>query len=82
MHHWGYFSWGINLQGIDMNNKNILTLLLTMISLTSFGQNNDVWTAFWNSDTTLIGFKDKHGEIKIAPRFAGITIAEKFENPF
>ena len=59
---------------------NILTLLLTMISLTSFGQNNDVWTAFWNSDTTLVGFKDKHGEIKIAPRFAGITIAEKFEN--
>ena len=58
----------------------ILILLLTMISVTLFGQNNDVWTAFWNNDTTLIGYKDGNNKIKIAPKFTEVTAAKKFEN--
>lgn len=45
-----------------------------------FGQSTDTWTTFWNNDTTLIGFKDKNGIVKIEPKFMGFTIAEKFDN--
>ena len=38
------------------------------------------WTSFWNTDSTLIGFKDKSGAIKIEPRFKGFTNARKFDN--
>ena len=60
--------------------RNILTLLLTTVSFTLYGQNNDVWTAFWNADTTLIGFKDKNNVVKIEPKFEGLVIARKFDN--
>ena len=56
----------------------IFLLLITNLSL--FGQNNDVWTSFWNSDTTLIGYKDKNGVIKIEPKFELFSIARKFED--
>lgn len=46
----------------------------------TFAQSNDIWTAFPNKDTTLTGFKDKNGVIKIEPKFNGFTIARKFEN--
>nr|WP_294781165.1 WG repeat-containing protein [uncultured Flavobacterium sp.] len=45
-----------------------------------FAQSNDVWIAFPNKDTTLTGFKDKNGVIKIEPKFSGFTTARKFEN--
>ena len=58
-----------------------LTFLLTLFKLSIFGQNNDAWTAFWNKDTTLIGYKDKHGVVKIEPKFqTGFTLASKFDN--
>ena len=44
------------------------------------GQSNDTWTLFWNKDTTLIGYKDKNGVVKIEPKFTGFTSAGKFEN--
>jgi len=61
--------------------KKILILFIFFLfnSLT-FAQNNDIWTSFSNKDTTLIGFKDKNGTIKIEPKFNGFTIARKFEN--
>src|SRR5688572_4673117 len=58
----------------------ILTHLLTLLGCTLFGQSNDTWTAFWNKDTTLIGFKDKNGVVKIEPKFSGFTFANKFDN--
>lgn len=58
----------------------ILTFLTTISSLTLLGQSSDTWTSFWNKDTTLIGYKDKNGIIKIEPKFTGITSASKFEN--
>lgn len=61
--------------------KKILTLwiFLFLNSLVS-AQNNDIWTSFPNKDTTLIGFKDKNGNVKIEPKFSGFTTARQFEN--
>jgi hypothetical protein len=58
----------------------ILTILLTFSSCSIFGQSIDTWTAFWNNDTTIIGFKDKNNFVTIEPKFEGLTTAEKFDN--
>ena len=58
----------------------ILTNLLILTSCVLFGQSIDSWTAFGNNDTTLIGYKDKNGIVKIEPKFMGITIAKKFDD--
>jgi len=58
----------------------LLTFLLTTLSMTLFGQHNDTWTSFWNKDTSLIGFKDKNGNIKIEPKFMRFTTANKFDD--
>lgn len=61
--------------------KKILILFaFSLISSLTFAQNSDIWTSFPNKDTTLIGFKDKNGLIKIEPKFSGFTSARKFEN--
>lgn len=58
-----------------------LIFLLTLLKLSVFGQSNDTWTAFWNKDKTLIGYKDKNGVVKIKPKFqTGFTTARKFDN--
>ncbi|WP_269234622.1 WG repeat-containing protein [Flavobacterium flavigenum] len=57
-----------------------LLYLFAFIHCFAFAQNNDIWTSFPNKDTTLIGFKDKNGLIKIEPKFTGFTTARKFEN--
>lgn len=53
---------------------------LFILNLSASAQKNDIWTSFPNKDTTLIGFKDKNGIIKIEPKFSGFTTARKFEN--
>jgi len=53
-------------------------VLLTTFN--SSGQKADTWTAFWNKDTTLYGFKNKNGIVKIQPKFTGLTIANKFDD--
>jgi len=58
----------------------ILTFFMTISSFTLLGQSNDTWTSFWNKDTTLIGYKDKNGVVKIEPKFKGFTSASKFDN--
>lgn len=58
----------------------ILTLIFITSNCLLYGQSNDTWTPFWNKDTTLIGFKDKDGVVKIEPKFMGFTFAKKFEN--
>ena len=58
----------------------ILISLLLITSLSLLSQNNDTWTSFWDSDTTLIGYKDKNGVIKIEPKFISLTRARKFED--
>lgn len=49
------------------------------LSSTLPGQDNDMWTAFLNSDSSLLGYKDKNGVVRIEPKFMGFTIANKFD---
>lgn len=58
----------------------IILIILVFSSLISNAQDNESWVAFWNNDTTLIGFKNKSGEIKIEPKFIGFTTARNFDN--
>ena len=61
--------------------SSLITLLLLSISLLAFGQQKDTWIAIWNQDSTLIGFKDSKGNIKIEPKFTSVlTWAEKFND--
>lgn len=60
---------------------NLLTFFLLVFCCTSFAQSDEPWNAFWNKDTTLVGFKDKNGIVKIEPKFvAGMTPAHKFDD--
>jgi hypothetical protein len=43
------------------------------------GQTKDTWIAFWNPDTTLVGYKDQQGVVKIKPQFAGSFAAAYFD---
>lgn len=40
----------------------------------------DTWTAFYDKDQYLIGFKDAKGNEKITPKFMGATNAKKFDH--
>ncbi|KRD10849.1 hypothetical protein ASE21_03770 [Flavobacterium sp. Root901] len=60
--------------------KIIILFTFVILNCSVFAQSSDIWTSFPNTDTTLIGFKDKNGTIKIEPKFTGFTIARKFEN--
>lgn len=58
----------------------LLLFLTTISSLNLLAQSNDTWTSFWNRDTTLIGYKDKNGILKIEPKFTVFTRANKFDD--
>jgi hypothetical protein len=58
----------------------LLTFILTLTSCGLFSQGTDTWTAFWNKDSTLIGYKDKIGIVKIEPKFMSIDAAKRFDN--
>ena len=60
--------------------QTILLYIFLSFSCTIFAQNKDTWISFWDNDTTHIGFKDKIGNIKIAPKFMGLTSANKFDD--
>ncbi|MBP4136483.1 WG repeat-containing protein [Flavobacterium geliluteum] len=53
--------------------------IFVCFTFNTFAQNKDTWIAFQNTDSTLTGFKDSNGNIKIAPKFMGMTIAHKFD---
>lgn len=59
--------------------KNIaFALVFIIITSTLPAQNNNSWYSFRNKDTTLIGFKDKNGIVKIEPKFTGLTNTGRF----
>ncbi|MCV2486185.1 WG repeat-containing protein [Flavobacterium sp. SH_e] len=60
--------------------KIIAFFIFALFTCSVFAQSNDIWTSFSNKDSTLTGFKDKNGVVKIEPKFTGFTIAQKFEN--
>lgn len=55
----------------------ILTLLLFIHC--SYGQTNEVWTSFWDKDSTYIGYKSADGKKMIEPTFKGFIVADKFD---
>jgi hypothetical protein len=57
-----------------------LIYFFTLTSCTLLGQSKDTWISFWSKDTSLIGFKDKNGLVKIEPKFSGFTSASKFDD--
>ncbi len=57
----------------------ILPFFLVLIYSVSKAQ-SDLWTAYWNADTTLYGFKNSSGQVMIAPRFTGAGVARKLEH--
>lgn len=59
--------------------QHIFLYIFLFVNFTSFAQNKDTWISFWDKDTTHIGFKDKNGNIKIEPKFMGLTSANKFD---
>lgn len=58
----------------------IIPILLLIVSLNSNAKENQLWFAFWNSDTTYIGFKDINGVEKIKPNLVGFTTTKNRQN--
>src|SRR5690606_20552659 len=62
-----------------MLNK-FIPFLFIFSGLVANAQDSGPWFAFPNKDSSLIGFKDMTGAIRIAPKFMGLTTAKKFEH--
>lgn len=69
----------IFLKEINMKKLALLLFALFCHFLVS-AQGNDTWNAFYNQDSTKIGFKDQAGNVKIEPKFVGMFGNQKFEN--
>lgn len=59
--------------------KIILTCVFILIGCSINNQNDDLWMAFKDNASELIGFKDRDGNLKIEPKYTGLTIAKKFD---
>jgi hypothetical protein len=57
----------------------LVICFLTNLTCVLQAQSNDPWVAFYNKDTTLVGYKDMNGIVKMEPKFMGITTAKKFD---
>lgn len=57
----------------------IITCALTLFNWVAPGQNTGTWNAFRNNDSSLIGFRDNEGNVKIEPKFTGFTSARIFD---
>lgn len=55
------------------------TLLLFLFFNFSFAQESEIWYSFYNTDSTLVGFKDVAENVKIEPKFGVISNAYKFD---
>lgn len=61
--------------------KNILITLFLILKLFPVrAQEKNVWTAFWNKNNTLVGYKDSKGVVRIKPKFNGYFAAQRFEH--
>lgn len=60
--------------------KNYIQLFLLLFSFFCFGQKDTNWYAFYNSDSTKIGFKDAEGNVKIEPKFETYITNDVFKN--
>ncbi|PIB38523.1 hypothetical protein BFP75_16095 [Maribacter sp. 4G9] len=53
---------------------------MLLLGILAYPQDEETWMAFKNENSQLIGFQDSKGQIKIEPRFMGLTSAIKFED--
>jgi len=60
--------------------KTALAFLLIHSLLISNCQVKDTWVQFWNKDSSLTGYKDKNGVIKIKPTFIQYCIGNRFDD--
>lgn len=44
------------------------------------GQSTDPWTAFYNKDSSLVGFKDRNGIVRIEPNFDPLFAPRRFDD--
>lgn len=58
----------------------IILCIFLFTNCALFAQNKDTWISFQDKDSTYIGFKDKNGNVKIEPKFTGMTSANKFDD--
>ncbi|MCG9793305.1 hypothetical protein [Flavobacterium algicola] len=55
--------------------------LLFFFSTTNiFAQSDDLWTAFYNKDSTAVGYRDAKGIVQIQPKFSFTNHATNFRN--
>ena len=60
--------------------KYLSVICLLLLHTTAFAQNRDLWYSFYNADSTLAGFKDANGVVKIEPKFKPFFLNGVFEN--
>lgn len=60
--------------------KIVLKLLFLLLPFLMQAQTDTKWYAFYNRDSTKIGFKDVAGQVKIQPKFEGYGISTVFDN--
>ena len=56
-----------------------IIILTYLFSFTTTAKDNKPWYSFYNKDSTLIGFKDSAGLVKIPPKFCTLTRATTFQ---
>jgi hypothetical protein len=60
--------------------KTISFLFLVCFVCSAAAAQTGTWTAFYNSDSTLTGYKDQSGMVKIEPKFSGLGSAYRFDH--
>lgn len=60
--------------------KIVLKILFLLLPFLMQAQTDNKWYAFYNRDSTKIGFKDVAGQVKIQPKFEGFEMAAVFDN--
>lgn len=63
-----------------MKKSSFVIIFIICFYASACTRDKDTWIAFYNKDTTLVGFKDEKGEIKIAPKFTTYSVARKFDD--
>ena len=60
--------------------KFLVQFLCMLLSFSSFAQEKEDWFAFYNKDSTKIGFKNIKGEVKIEAKFTPFMMEQVFKN--
>ena len=63
-----------------MKKFNLIIFFIFFFYANTFAQKKDTWVSFYNKDTTLVGFKDQNGKVKIPPKFSTFGVSSKFDD--